>query len=450
MTFACTVAPVQKRDDIPEGLPEQFVSSKTRVSNSNLCWKQSFPSVFLQADVQTLLENNFELEAARARVKQTAATYGIAKSEIMPSLDVKADFDRSRIKEDSDNTSTVTTNTIAFGAALNWELDIWGRIRAKKTAASLLLEEKQALADQIALNLQSLLVETWITYHGASMFEEVLKEQRETNMQVLALTELRLAQGDGNALDVLQQQGHLASIDRILPGATSEKRRAANANAVLLGRFPNNDHQPGGKWPFLKRLSVISSPRKLIADRPDLRAAFLFLQAADHEVSAAIADRLPTISIGLKYAASGKTFSNIGQDTALSLVSGLLIPIFDAGRLKAKASRKKAQALESIAILEQAMLVAVREVEDALILENALFDEQVLLQKEIAIKIETVDKARLLHVNGHESFLVVLVALKELQVLQQEEITLKQKLLINRGRLLKALGAKWSQDCEKK
>lgn len=449
MVFACTVAPVQKRDNIPARLPEEFSGSNRIESNSSVYWDQSFTSESLQTDVLTLLEANYELDAARARVKQAAATYGISRSAMIPSLDLKAEFKRSRMRESSGSSATTTEKTIGFGAALYWEPDIWGRIRARKKAASLKFEEQQAVADQIALNLQTLLVETWVTYHGAFLLEQVLKEQQKINKQVLDLTELRFAQGDGNALDVLMQRRRLAAIDRTLPGAVSEQRRAANANAVLLGRFPDCDHRPDGEWPVIKRLSEIPTPRMLIAERPDLRAAFLSLQAADHEVSAAIADRLPAISIGVNYTASGKTFSNIGNDTALNLVSGLLVPVFDAGRLKAKASLKKARALEAVSILEQAMLVAVREVEDALIQENAFFDEHRLLQQEIEIASETVEEARLMHVNGQESFLSVLVASVTLQTLQQDEIALKQELLINRGRLLKALGAKWSQHREK-
>jgi outer membrane protein TolC len=145
---------------------------------------------------------------------------------------------------------------------------------------------------------------------------------------------------------------------------------------------------------------------------------------------------------------SGSGLSKIGHGSVLSFASGLLAPVFDAGRLKAKAAQRKAEARESLAVLEQAVLTAIREVEDALIRERLLFDEQRLLRIEIAIARDTVAKARLRYINGQESYLAVLTSLTELQALQQNEITLQQEMLINRGRLLKALGAKWSDYCE--
>jgi outer membrane protein TolC len=147
----------------------------------------------------------------------------------------------------------------------------------------------------------------------------------------------------------------------------------------------------------------------------------------------------------VSYEASGSSFSKIGTNSVLLLAGGLLTPVFDAGRLKLKADERKAETRELLSVFEQAMRVAVQEVEDALIREDMLFEEQSLLQEEIAIAGDTIAKARLRYENGQESYLTVLVSLLELQTLQQEEITLQREILINRGRLLKALGAGWSR-----
>ena len=440
---SCSVLPVQSRENIPDRLPNQYPSSSKKTSDHQLFWEQSFPSQGLRDDILTLLDENFELAAARARVEQAAAVYGLAESALMPTLDGKGGFERSRVKEDNE---TTTETNIAFEAALYWELDIWGRLRARRDAAALSLRERQAQEEQTALDLQTLLVESWIIHHGAHKLEQLLFVQRATNKQFLNLTELRLALGEGSALDVLQQQGRLVNTERAMPAVVSKKRRAANAYAVLLGRLPDGRDPADGPWPTLERLTALISPRQLLVDRPDLRVVFLALQAADHEVAAAIADRLPRLSIGLSYGASGSSLSNIDHNTVLRFVSGLLAPIFDAGRLRAKVAERKAEVRELLALLEHAMLVAVREVEDAFLREYTLFDEYLLLKKEIAIAMDTVEKAKLRYAYGQETYLAVLVALAKLQTSQKNEITLQQALLINRGRLLKALGAKWSHE----
>ncbi len=445
---ACTMIPVQKRNHLPKSLPDQYAGIEEESTPDCLSWEDSFASEYLKVDVQTLIQENFELKAARARVAQAAAAFGIAQSGLYPAVDAIVDFDRSRIEEDKVDGSTTTRNTIAFGAALNWELDIWGRLRSRREAAALSLEEKQALVDRTALDLQTLLVESWVTHYAARKLEKVLLDQRNTNAQFLNLTELRLAYGQGNALDVLQQRGRLVTAERARPAVTSRKVRAANAYAVLLGRIPTDHNLTEDKWPVIDRLRSLPSPRQLLVDRPDVRAAFLALQAADYEVAAAVADRLPRLSLEILVIESGDTLSNIGNGSIRRFASGLLAPVFDAGRLKAKVSQRYAEAREVLAALEQALRTAVREVEDAVIQEQALLDEQALLQNEIAIADETVDKATMRYVNGQESFLSVLVALTKLQTLQQNEISLQKDLLINRSRLLKALVVQWSHHCE--
>jgi NodT family efflux transporter outer membrane factor (OMF) lipoprotein len=448
LTFsACASIPVQERGDILTRLPEQFAGNDAITSN-NLSWKQSFHSEQLRNDILTLRKENFELEAARARIEQAAAVYGISRSDLFSRLDARAGFKRSRTKEDTIGATTIMRNTIDFEAALQCEPDIWGRLKARQKAASLSFEEQQALMDQTALNLQTLLVESWVTHHAARRLEQVVEEQKETNAQLLDLTELYLAQGQGNALDVLQQRGSLVAIERALPEVNSSKRRTANAYFVLMGHIPDGSNLVKDEWPILEHLSAVTTPRKLLVDRPDLRASFLALQAVDQEVAATIADRLPRLSIELSYMVSGSSLSTVGNGPVLQFVSNLLAPVFDAGRLKAEAVLRKAEARELLAALKQAILEALREVEDALALEQALFEKKIVLEDEIAISRETVDKARLRYVNGQDSFLSVLIMLENLQILQQENILLQQDLLINRARLLKALGAKWSYQSE--
>ena len=442
---ACSTVPVRERRQVSDSLPKKFAGASELLSKTSTTWEDSFPSEHLREDVRTLEKKNFELEAARARVEQSAAAYGIARSALFPSLDASADFDRSRKKEDEEGSSIETRNTVAFGAAFNWEPDIWGRLKFRKQAAALSVGARKALASRTRLDLQAALVESWVAYHAARRLEQILSDQRKTNEEFLHLTELRLANGQGNALDVLQQRGRLAAAERARPSVRSKKLQAANAYAVLLGRAPAHEVLPEDQWPEIERLSALPSPRQLLVARPDLKAAFLTLRAADLESAAAVTDRLPRFSMDISFGLSGDSLGNLGDGSVLRFASGLLAPVFQAGRLKANVAGRQAEAREALAVLEQAMMEAVCEVEDAMLREQALFEEQSSLRNEMAIARETVDQATLRYVNGQESFLSALLALAKLQTLQQNEIILQQNLLINRSRLLKALGAKWSQ-----
>lgn len=437
---SCSLGPAPDRAVFSHRFPERF-STRTHGGNPMpVTWCESFPDAALQKDVREMGLRNYEVAAARSRVAQAAAAYGVSKAALYPSGDATASGERSRIREDRD--SRVET-LISFGQALNWELDIWGRLRAKKKAAGLTLSEQSALAGQTLVDLQTLLVETWISHHTSQRLEALLGRQQETNTRFLALTELRFAQGQGSALDVLRQRGRLEAVKRELPRVVSRGRQAANAYAVLMGRMPGSTQLPASAWPCLSPLNRLPAPDALMMRRPDLRAAFFALRAADQEVAAAVADRMPRLSIGLGISVTGNAMSAIGDGGKAAFTTGLLAPVFDAGRRKMVVSEKKALVSESLADLEQAMRVAVREVEDGVVLESALFRERDLLEVEIAHNRQIVAEARQHYINGWDSYLGVLDALETYQAILREKVILEQDIALNRARLLKALGASW-------
>lgn len=440
LAASCSLSPVPDRGTMETRFPEQFLARQSIEKTMALTWGDSFPDRVLQEDVRTIGLKNHEVAAARFRVAQAAAAFGIQGAALFPSVDVTAEGDARRTREEGESS---TDTLIAFGQALNWELDIWGRLRSKKKAAGLTISEQSALAGQTLMDLQTLLVETWLTYQTAMRLEGVLNRQQETNTRFLELTELRFAQGHGNALDVLQQRGRLKATQRELPRVISRQQQATNAYAVLLGQMPGEVKLAPADWPSLGPMTGLPAPNTLMMNRPDLRAAFLALLAADHEVAAAIADRMPRLSIGLELSVSGHSLSSIGDAFDFGATAGLLAPVFDAGRRKAAVLGREAQASEALSDLEQAMRVAVQEVEDSLAGETALFRELVLLEEEIANAGQTVAEARQNYVNGRGSYLNVLDALETYQTMLREQVILEQDAALNRARLLKALGASW-------
>ncbi|THB79170.1 MAG: TolC family protein [Desulfobulbaceae bacterium] len=445
---SCSVVTMSERDELLHVLTDQYAESADYENTDEIYWNESFTSQELSKDIMTLLSQNHDLEAAQARVKQAAAVYGTSKAELLPQVNINGSIDQTRNSSNTLNGSDKTVQKISFGGALSWEPDIWGRLQARKKAASLLLDEKQALSDQLSLNLQTLLVETWLNYQAARSLELVLHRQIRTNQQILKLIELRFTHGGGNYLDVLQQKSNLISLERALPGTLSAQRSTVNSYATLLGLYPGEQPIAGYIIPELQPLAAITSPRQLMANRPDLQAAFFALRAADHELAAAIRDRLPRLSIGLSYSESGTNLARIGDQTVFNFATGLLVPLIDAGRLQSKIDLQKAYAAERVAIFEQALINAIRDVENSLIQEKTLYEEYRLLKKELAAANATVREAELQYLNGQQTFLPVLLARAKFQTLQKTKILLKRDILINRGHLLKALGAKWSNDFE--
>ncbi len=444
----CSLAPVHKNFNAGEKFPQEYSGDILSVPEGQPQWQDSFPSKNLHDDVVKLISQNHEVEAAAARVEQAVAAHRVKHSSLFPSIDAGAGFDRSKIGGNSSGTEHGTGNIFSLSGIMKWEPDIWGQLRAKEKASSLTVKEKEAILDKTKMDLQDLLVRAWINYHVSKKLENVLAEQHETNLKFLALTEAYYKQGQGSRVDILQQRGRLLATEKALPEIISKKLVASNTYAVLMGTLPDCTDLIDDELPSIEKLTVVAAPFELFINRADLRACFLALQAADRNLAASVAERFPRLSLGVSYGRSRQSFSSVETETVLSLTSSLLAPIFDAGRLKAQMNQREAEVCESLALLKQAVLEAVREVEDSVNREHRLFDKQKILKRQILNARKTVDNSRLFYINGKGPYLTVLSSLIDLQNLQVEELELQEELLINRCSLLRALGAGWSNTHE--
>lgn len=446
---SCAVESLHHVFDVEKKFPRKYAGSILSAPESQLHWQDSFPSKKLQKDIVRLSSGNHEMEAAMARVKQAVAGHNISHSSLLPSIDAGANFSRSKISNNTGENRYGTGNIFSFAGIMNWEPDVWGKLRTKEKASALNVREKEALADRKLMDLRNLLVRSWITFHASKRLEKLLEEQQKTNIRFLDLTRMYFEQGQGSALDIMQQQGRLIATEKALPEIFLKKQRAASTYAVLMGYFPDGEEPAYEELPSINKLPRISTPDELFRNRPDLKACFMALQAADYNLAASVAERLPRLSLGISYDKSRAGFSSVETETVLSLTGGLLAPLFDAGRLKAKMNQRKAEAEESLAILEQAVLEAVREVQDAIACEASLFERQNILGREKSNAVRTLENAKQLYINGKGLYLSVLSSLIDLQNIEIQEIELQEELLINRCNLLSALGVKWSNENEK-
>lgn len=246
---------------------------------------------------------------------------------------------------------------------------------------------------------------------------------------------------------MLQQSRHLAQLKQSATTIHIDLQTSANAYKVLLGLPPSGKKLPPEDLPCPAPLSSLPGPKQLLCLRPDLCAAFAALGAADHEVAAAIADRLPRIAFGFSFEVSGNSPGAIGNDSALSLLANFLTPVFDAGRKVMMVKQRKAEVQTALALLHQTMLDALLEVENGVVRERHLFSRLTLLNRELDIAGQTFDEAMFRYINGEEAFLTVLSADISRDRLEQDTMYCQRALLLNRARLLQAIGVTVGAGC---
>ena len=447
MLPACSPFAPQKRNMVPDELPAKYSLYSDDGPEDSGRWWERFGSPELTALVEQGLGGSFNLREAWARLKQSDAQLTQVRSGLFPTLRAEAEAAHVKQGQKLDRGGSVYTSmdSVSVGLAASWELDLWGRVRAEQTTQQLAVQAGRADLEAAAMSVAGSVAEVWVDLLATRESLRVLETQLRTYNTLLDLQVLRFENSLATALDVLQQKEVVARVAAQVPPLKARERVLLNALAILLGRAPGAAPNVNQKeLPDLVPLPRTGLPADLLAMRPDVRAAGLRLKSTDWEVTAAKADRLPTLTLTGRAEYTGENLSRLLDNWLANLVAGLVGPIIDAGRRQAEVDRAMAEVEERLAAYERTVYTAVQEVEDSLINERTQVEHLRLLGEELSAARRAYDEARRRYGNGLDNFIPMLTEMLNVQSLEREIVSARATLVKYRIALYRALGGDWT------
>ncbi len=425
MLGGCTFLP--RPVSVPE-MPADFSGSGLQAVPDR--WWRSFGDGELNRMEERALTSNFSLESAWQRLQQAEAVVDRERSGLFPDLDALLDGEAF-----SDGAQAASA-----GLAASYEIDLWGRIRSRVEAER--LRSKASLADYraAALTVSAEVARTWYQLVESRAQRDLVEDQIEANEKVLRQLKVRLREGQGRAVDVLRQEQLVAATREQKTVVEADIGVLENRLAVLQGRAPQ-----GGiaatrrKLPVPPPLPRTGLTTDLVQRRPDLMAAFYRVQAADANLAAAISERFPRIDLTGVISTSSERASSLFDDWLASVAAGLVAPILDGGEREAEVRRSRAVREELVADYGQAVLVALREVEDGLVLERQQRARIAKLEKQLKLADRSYNQLLVEYLNGVSDYIDVLTALTERQRLERDLLTARRQLIGFRIGLYRAL-----------
>ncbi|MBE0577012.1 MAG: TolC family protein [Desulfuromonadales bacterium] len=404
-------------------------------------WWTNFEDPALDRLIAQALADNFTLQSAWDRLDQARAVARRSGADLVPQLSGEAGGSTSSSRIDSRSNSSQSFN---LGLVASYEIDLWGRIRSTSEAAVLDALASEESLQTAALTLSAQVATTWYQFLEQIGQIEILEQQQHTNEQALELVSLQFRTGQVSIADLLQQRQVVESRrgERALAAARAQVLQ--NQLAVLLGVAP--DQAPPlassnfGELPPLPSTGLQSS---LLQRRPDVRAAWLQLQAADQRVAAAVADRFPRLSLTGRVDSTSEQIEDLFDDWLASLAANLLAPLIDGGRRRAEVERSQAVAAEALHDYGQTVLEAFTEVENALTQEQRQQEYLASISRQLELSIQASWRIRDRYLNGAEDYQRVLGALLSNQLLQRTQLTARRELFVNRINLCRALAGGW-------
>jgi outer membrane protein, multidrug efflux system len=442
------VGPDYKRPEVKpvEDFRSQIGPSEA-TSLADLGWWQVFNDKALQGLIVAALEHNYDLELAADRVEQSRALVGVAASQLYPQIGYQGFAGREKAFTPLEQAGgNITFN--AFGGLLSlvWELDVWGRIRRSTEAARANLFAQEYVRRGVMLTLVSDVAGSYFSLLELDRELAIAQESSRTYKHTLDLFTQRYQFGRDSKLPVARAQ---AAYDSSLASIASLKRaivQQENAISILLGAYP--EEIPRGA-----QLTEQATPRpplglttNVMQRRPDILQAEQNVEGSNAQVGVAIAGFFPRFGLSALYGAQSPHMNHL-LDSSFSIwniAGGLAGPIFQGGQILETYYAQQALWEGTIAQYKQTVIVAFREVSDALIAQTTLVEQRQALEHQVASLRESVELSLLRYNAGRASYFEVLEAEQLLFPAEDALAQTQRDQLLVVVSLYKALGGGWS------
>ena len=361
------------RPDMPN-VDTNFTSTYTfETSDIRDLWWKEFHDENLNSLVESALEKNTNLRIAYLNLQKAKASLGVAEADLLPGVNLNAGATRTRNSaETATHMPQTTSKSYEINLGLNYEIDLWGRVRNSVLAANENLNASKFDYDSARLSLSSSVAKSYFALVSLNMQEAVLKETLKTYEDTLALRKTQLDLGGINEMTYLQSKAEVERAKTSLTSVLNSKSQALTSLAILTGK--SNDEILKGAVASAQNLP--SSPEikagissDVLLRRSDVAKALADLKATNALVGVARAQYFPTLSLTGLFGFASDEFDRIfmGSANVWSLGANLTQKIFDFGRTKNNV--RVAETNEQIAAItyEATVRSALGEVRDALI-----------------------------------------------------------------------------------
>lgn len=446
----------ERADDVVE-VPDHYGAVEVDEAPPLQRWCSDFGSPELEGLVERAFDDNLDLRQAWARLEQAQASSRQARASWFPVVTADAQAGRSRqpgFTTEVGPGGTPTTareaqeeNNFRTSIGANYEIDLWGRLAANRKAAA--YDEGAARADveTMAISITSQVAEAWFDVVAQQEKLTLLDEQIEIAERYLELTRMRLAQGVSTALDVNQQQQQVENLRGQLEQVESQRALAEHRLAVLLGQAPSNGPEVATEeLPPMPELPAAGVPVDLLERRPDVRSAYLRLRALDWRTAAAARDKLPSLRLSASLFLQAADLGNLFDDIFWSITAAASQTVFAGGSKDAAQARAEAAARAQLYRYAGAVVQAISEVENAVVLEarqDAFLERLEAQRKNAEVALEL---ARNRYRSGTLDYLRVLTSLQSLQQIEQNMVDARRRQISNRLQLCRALGGTWTEE----
>lgn len=445
---ACSVPPVQPPVLVVPLSAAFAQGGPAHVESQALhgAWWAGYGDPALTALVEEALAANRDVAIALQRVEQARAGRDAQGSRLWPTVGLQASASRS----DSGLPQPVKqgqpdTRALRVGIDIAWEIDLAGGVRAARDAAQADATAAAAGVAGARLLVASEVAQEYFVLRGAEerlrIVQALAEAQRETAHRVGS----RFREGEASAFDLDRARAEADALDAQVPALRMLAGTSQTRLAVLLGRNPSarvvGGEAAGFAWPAVREIGT-GQPSELLRRRPDLMAAEARVAAETLRGEEARAQWWPKLFLSALFGREDLRLNALDlapvhfSNVALAFAT----PIFNAGRVDAGIRVQSARAEEALLAWQKAVLVAVQEVEDSLLVRSEEAERAAALARTVDHRRRSLLRAQSLQREGQIDLLVLLDVQRSVQSSELALSDSRLQQVLADVRLYKALG----------
>lgn len=331
-------------------------------------WWEQFDDPLLAGLVEAAQQVSPTLADAQSRIGQARAARVAAGAALGPTLDLNASASRGK----PDLVSPVG-NSASASLQAGWEIDLFGANRAGRHAAQARLAGAEAGWHEARVSVAAEVASAYLQLRACEAQLEQTRLDAASRAETARLTDLSMKSGfqsPANA-DLSRASAAQASAQFKQQASQCELLIKSLVALTAIEEPALRDRLGAGRGvlPEPAQLVVARVPAEALAQRPDLFASALEVEAASAETAQAQARRLPRVTLAGHVGPARFETGGVTNDGTVWSVGPLTVtlPLFDGGVRRADVDAARARYDAAAAGYAASVRRAVREVEEALV-----------------------------------------------------------------------------------
>jgi len=442
---------VAKNYNRPEVVKEEYYRtdniSRDSINMANVSWREMFTDPILISYIEEGLQSNMDIRIALQQMATSEAYVKEGKAGYLPTLSLNGTVNHQMLSKNSQFATYSESNYTQYEATgnLSWEADIWGKIRSNDRAFQASYLQTAAAHQAVKTELISALASSYYQLLALDEQQRITEETIATRESSLETTKALKEAGSVTEVGVKQTEAQLYGAQAVLIDIKNEIRLVENSFSILLGYTPRQiDRTTMGNQVIAVPLNT-GLPSQLLRNRPDVIAAEYHLVNAFELTNVARSSFYPTLRLTAAGGFQSIDIAELFNANSLfaNLIASVAQPLINGRQIRTQYEVSQAQQEIALIDFERSLLIASREVSDAMYNYEAAVEKIGVKTNEFdAYELATSYSEELLN-NGMVNYLEVLTARENTLNSQLELVNARFNKLNSIIELYRALGGGW-------